>query len=129
MQLSINVFLPGQCSGCQPVSRIGYSLEYIDEYDDDFDDYSYSEARVARGERDYFTDNPSDDYNSYYAQVADNAMMGDSGAMDEMRAGSLEIGRAFPSANADGRLFRTSLTLILLARLQLAAVDAFGGAP
>ena len=31
-------------------------------------------------ERDYF----SDDYNSYYAQVADDAMMGDQDAMDEM---------------------------------------------
>ena len=32
-------------------------------------------------ERDYF----SDDYNSYYAQVADDVMMGDRNAMDEMR--------------------------------------------
>ena len=31
-----------------------------------------------------FSDNPSDDYNSYYAQVADDAMMGDQDAMDEM---------------------------------------------
>ena len=35
-------------------------------------------------ERDYFSDDPSDDYNSYYAQVADDAMMGDRDAMDEM---------------------------------------------
>ena len=32
-----------------------------------------------------FSDDPSDDYNSYYAQVADDAMMGDRDAMDEMR--------------------------------------------
>lgn len=35
-------------------------------------------------ERDYISDDPSDDYNSYYAQVADDAMMGDRDAMDEM---------------------------------------------
>lgn len=61
----------------------GYSRVY--DYDDDFDEYSDSEIRAARGERDYFSDDPSDDYNSYYAQVADDAMMGDRDAMDEMR--------------------------------------------
>ena len=60
----------------------GYSRAY--DYDDDFDEYSDSETRAARGERDYFSDDPSDDYNSYYAQVADDAMMGDREAMDEM---------------------------------------------
>ena len=35
-------------------------------------------------ERDYFSDDSSDDYNFYYAQVADDAMMGDRDAMDEM---------------------------------------------
>ncbi len=62
----------------------GYPRKF--DYDeDDFDDYSDSETRAARGERDYFTDDPSDDYNSYYAQVADDAMMGDRDAMDEIR--------------------------------------------
>ena len=64
--------------------RGGYVRDYDDDFDDDFDDYSDSEIRAARGERDYFTDDPSDDYNSYYAQVADDAMMGDRDAMDEM---------------------------------------------
>ncbi|SFI85546.1 hypothetical protein SAMN04487775_10759 [Treponema bryantii] len=59
----------------------GYSREYDCE---DYDDYYDSETRAARGERDYFSDDPSDDYNSYYAQVADDAMMGDRDAMDEM---------------------------------------------
>ena len=40
-------------------------------------DYSDSEIRAARGERDYFFFDFSDDYNSYYAQVAEDAMMGD----------------------------------------------------
>ena len=40
---------------------------------------------AAKGERDYFTDDPARDYDSYYAQVADDAMMGDESAMEEMR--------------------------------------------
>ena len=36
-------------------------------------------------EREYFSYDSSDDYNSYYAQVADDAMMGDRDAMDELR--------------------------------------------
>ena len=56
-----------------------------DDFDEEYDDYSDSETRAARGERDYFTDDPADNYNSYYAQVADDAMMGDRDAMDEMR--------------------------------------------
>ncbi|WP_022932302.1 hypothetical protein [Treponema bryantii] len=64
----------------------GYSraYDYDEDFDEDYDDYSDSEIRAARGERDYFSDDPSDDYNSYYAQVADDAMMGDRDAMDEM---------------------------------------------
>lgn len=61
----------------------GYARVY--DYDEDFDEYSESEIRAARGERDYFSNDPSDDYNSYYVQVADDAMMGDRDAMDEMR--------------------------------------------
>lgn len=52
--------------------------------EEDYDDYSDSETRAARGGRDYFTDDPSDDYNSYYAQVADDAMMGDSESAGEI---------------------------------------------
>ena len=82
-------FAPGQTSGYPTVHRTSHSPEYMDDYDDedfdaDFDDYSDSETRAARGERDYFTDDPSDDYNSYYAQIADDAMMGDRGSVDEI---------------------------------------------
>ena len=48
---------------------------------DDFEDYETSEAR---GEREYFSDDSTRDYNSYYAQVADAADMGDQDAIDEM---------------------------------------------
>ena len=58
---------------------------YVRDFDEDFDDYSNSETNAARGDRDYFSDDPAKDYNSYYAQLADNAMMGDQDAMDEMR--------------------------------------------
>ena len=65
--------------------KSSYHDGYARAYDyEDYDDYSDSEIIVARGERDYFSDDPSDDYNSYYAQVADDAMMGDRDAMDEM---------------------------------------------
>ena len=36
------------------------------------------------GDREYFSDDLAQDYNSYYAQVADAADMGDQDAMDEM---------------------------------------------
>lgn len=76
----------GGSSKSTSIYRGGYVRDYDDEdFDDDFDDYSDSETRAARGERDYFTDDPADDYNSYYAQVADDAMMGDREAIDEMR--------------------------------------------
>ena len=60
----------------------GYHGRYVRDYDDDYEDY---EIRAARGDREYFSDDPAQDYNSYYAQVADDAMMGDESAMDEMR--------------------------------------------
>ncbi len=66
----------------------GYARKFDydeDDFDEEYDDYFDSETRAARGERDYFTDDPADNYNSYYAQVADDAMMGDREAMDEMR--------------------------------------------
>ena len=66
--------------------KSSYHGGYARAYDyGDYDEYSDPETRAARGERDYFSDDPSDDYNSYYAQVADDAMMGDHDAMDEMR--------------------------------------------
>ena len=65
--------------------KSSYHGGYARAYDyEDYDDYSDSETRAARGERDYFSDDSSNDYNSYYAQVADDAMMGDRDAMDEM---------------------------------------------
>ena len=66
--------------------RAGRGASYVSyrDYDVD-DDYEDFETKAARGERDYFSDDPVEDYNSYYAQVADDAMMGDREAMDEMR--------------------------------------------
>lgn len=61
----------------------GYHAGYVrDYYEDEYADY---ETRAAMGERDYFTDDPARDYDSYYAQVADDAMMGDESAMEDMR--------------------------------------------
>lgn len=48
---------------------------------DDFEDY---ETSAARGEREYFSDDLAQDYDSYYAQVADAADMEDQDAIDEM---------------------------------------------
>ena len=61
----------------------GYHGGYVHGFDEDeYEDY---ETRAAMGERDYFTDDPARNYDSYYAQVADDAMMGDESAMEEMR--------------------------------------------
>lgn len=49
---------------------------------DDFEDY---ETSAVRGEREYFSDDLARDYNSYYAQLAEVAEMGDEDAMDEIR--------------------------------------------
>lgn len=67
----------------------GYSSDYDEDDYEDFaeeedDDYADFETSAARGDRDYFSDDPAQDYNSYYAQVADDAMMGDEGAIEEM---------------------------------------------
>ena len=48
----------------------------------DEDDY---ETSAARGEREYFSDEPASDYDSYYTQLAEVAEMGDEDAMDEIR--------------------------------------------
>ena len=61
-----------------------YQGGYVRDYDDD-EDFEEYEASAARGEREYFLDDPARDYDSYYAQVADDAMMGDQDAIDEMR--------------------------------------------
>lgn len=61
-----------------------YQDGYVRDYDDD-EDFEEYETSVARGEREYFSDDPARDYDSYYAQVADDAMMGDQDAIDEMR--------------------------------------------
>lgn len=58
-----------------------YHGGYIRDYDDDYEDY---EIRACRGDREYFSDDPVQDYNSYYAQVVDAADMGDQDAIDEM---------------------------------------------
>ena len=54
----------------------------LSNYDEDA--YEYYEIRAARGEREYFSDDSARDYDSYYAQVADAAEMGDQDAIDEM---------------------------------------------
>lgn len=60
----------------------GYHGGYFRDYDeDDYEDY---ETSAARGEREYFSADPARDNNSYYAQVADAADMGDQDAIDEM---------------------------------------------
>ena len=63
-----------------------YVGSYHDENALDYDEEAYEdyETRAAMGERDYFTDDPARDYDSYYAQVADAADMGDQDAIDEM---------------------------------------------
>lgn len=58
----------------------GYHVGYARNYDD-YEDY---ETSASRGEREYFSDDLARDYNSYYAQVADAADMGDQDAIDEM---------------------------------------------
>ena len=73
--------ISGNSNGKGSAVRGGSYASYRDYDDDDYEDY---ETKAARGERDYFSDDPSKDYNSYYAQVADDAMMGDRDAMDEM---------------------------------------------
>ena len=62
----------------------GHYRGYVRDYDedDDFEDY---ETMAAMGKRDFFTDDPARNYDSYYAQIADDAMMGDESAMEEMR--------------------------------------------
>ena len=73
--------------GKTPSHVKAYTPRYSDDFDEDEDFYDYSdyETSAARGDRDYFSDDPARDYDSYYAQVADDTMMGDQDAIDEMR--------------------------------------------
>ncbi len=64
-------------SSCGSHSSGGYHGGYVRDYDD-------YEIKAARGDREYFSDDLTKDYNSYYAQVADAADMGDQDAIDEM---------------------------------------------
>ena len=66
--------------GRKPSTQAGPAPSNYDE-----DAYEYYEIRAARGERDYFSEDAARDYDSYYAQVADAAEMGDQYAIDEMR--------------------------------------------
>ena len=61
----------------------GYRGGYVRNYDEE--DYENYETSAARGDRDYFSDDSAHDYDSYYAQVADLANMGDQDTIDEMR--------------------------------------------
>jgi len=47
-------------------------------------DYGDFETKAARGDRDYFDEDLSKNYNSYYAQIEDAALMGDPDARDEL---------------------------------------------
>ncbi len=76
--------------GSRPVYYGGsFSSDYDGDDDetfveDELDDYADYETEAAGGDRDYFSDDPAQNYNSYYAQVADDAMMGDEGSIEEM---------------------------------------------
>ena len=52
---------------------------------DDCEDFSDFEIKTAMGDRDYFTDDPARNYDTYYAQLTDAALMGDEMAMEELR--------------------------------------------
>ena len=71
--------------GQSPRQYHNYGHDYDDEdFDDERSDYADFEIRSAKGKWDYFSDDPAQDYCSYYSQVADNADMGDRDSIDEM---------------------------------------------
>lgn len=49
------------------------------------EDYADYETMAAMGERQNFSDDLARDYNSYYSQLEDDAMMGDEDAIRELR--------------------------------------------
>lgn len=56
--------------------------DFDDDFDDDFtDDFATNDLKNS-----YFTKNLSDDYNSYYAQIHDNAEMDDKDSAQEMQS-------------------------------------------
>ncbi len=63
----------------------GEKKEYHEVLEEYYDDYSNYEPRAAYGDRNYFTEDSASNYDSYYAQVADDAMMGERDAIDEIR--------------------------------------------
>ena len=87
-------FVAGCASAGSTSSRQSYYRStYVPDYDEDnyedfvedeCDDYADYETNAARGDRDYFSDDPVQDYNSYYAQIADDAKMGDECSIEEM---------------------------------------------
>lgn len=68
----IIAFIAGACKGGS------HSASVYNGYDDDY-------MRPDEDERSCFSEDLADDYNSYYMQTYDDALMGDSDAIDEMR--------------------------------------------
>ena len=48
------------------------------------EDFADFEIKAAMGDRDYFTDDPARNYDTYYAQLTDAALMGDEMAAKEL---------------------------------------------
>lgn len=63
-----------------------YYATYTKNEEELLEEYSDYEISTSKGDRDYFTDDPSRDYVSYYSQIADDAMMGDEEAIDEIES-------------------------------------------
>jgi hypothetical protein len=75
---------PGENKHPENMGRRDSKQAGPDQSNYDEDAYEYYEIRAARRERDYFSEDSARDYDSYYAQVADAAEMGDQDAIDEM---------------------------------------------
>ena len=74
--------------GQPPRRHHNYGHDYYEDeedFDNEHSDYADFEIKAAKGKRDYFSDDPAQDYCSYYSQVADNADMGDRDSMDEIK--------------------------------------------
>lgn len=63
----------------------GGSYRYDGQDGADCDEYADYELNAALGDRNYFSGESAEDYDTYYAQTADDALMGDEGAIEEMR--------------------------------------------